>query len=180
MGSESYRGWHIAYDPPPIPVRTCDWQFWHDDFDGAEDSGDNRYGHASSLEAAKAEIDAWEADHGYPTSWGPPVRLSARGAEQANSPAYITPRRVSVATLSPPLDREAVAEFLFSKLRGLGHENLVRAIADELTTGIIALASGDRPSRGVQIGATTCPTCGTAHMVAEDCPTCARDGRAGS
>ena len=58
----SYRDWWVAYDPPPIPVRTMDWTFWHDDFDGAPDSCDSRCGHAASLEAAKAEIDDWEAD----------------------------------------------------------------------------------------------------------------------
>lgn len=56
---ESYRDWQIAYDPPPIPARTCDWQFWHNDYDGAPDANDNRSGHAPTLEQAKAEIDAW-------------------------------------------------------------------------------------------------------------------------
>jgi hypothetical protein len=60
--STTYRGWHIEFNPPPIPSRNCDWQFWHDDFDGAEDSGDNRCGSAESLEAAKAEIDEREAE----------------------------------------------------------------------------------------------------------------------
>lgn len=58
-GEEGYRGWHIEYNPPPIPVRTCDWQFWHVDYDGPEDS---RCGFAPSLEAAKAEIDEREDD----------------------------------------------------------------------------------------------------------------------
>lgn len=60
---EFYRGWHIRHDPPPIPVRNCDWQFWHDDYDGAPDASDNRFGYAPSLDAAKAEIDAWEDEH---------------------------------------------------------------------------------------------------------------------
>lgn len=60
----SYRNWWITYDPPPIPVRTCDWQFWHDDYDGAPDAGDSRCGHAPSLEAAKAEVDFMESDNG--------------------------------------------------------------------------------------------------------------------
>ena len=55
----AYRDWHIDFDPPPIPTRNCDWQFWHDDFDGAEDANDNRCGYAASLEEAKAEIDLW-------------------------------------------------------------------------------------------------------------------------
>jgi len=58
----AYRGWWISYDPPPIPVRTCDWHFWHDDFDGAPDANDSRCGHAASLEEAKAQIDDAEAD----------------------------------------------------------------------------------------------------------------------
>lgn len=57
-----YRGWHIYYDPPPIPTRSCDWQFYHDDFDGAPDAGDNRCGFAPTLDAAKAEIDEREFD----------------------------------------------------------------------------------------------------------------------
>lgn len=60
--AETYRGWHIHYDPPPIPTRNCDWRFWHDDFDGAPDANDNRSGSAESLEAAKAEIDEREFD----------------------------------------------------------------------------------------------------------------------
>lgn len=54
---ETYRNWQITYDPPPIPVRNCDWQFWHEDYDGPED---NRCGYAASLADAKAEIDAIE------------------------------------------------------------------------------------------------------------------------
>jgi hypothetical protein len=62
MPAEPYRGWLISFDPPPIPTRNCDWQFWHDDFDGAPDANDSRCGSAGSLEAAKAEIDEREDD----------------------------------------------------------------------------------------------------------------------
>lgn len=58
---ESYRGFRIDYDPPPIPVRDCDWHWTHEDYDGPED---NRYGHAPSLEAAKADIDFWHEENG--------------------------------------------------------------------------------------------------------------------
>lgn len=58
----AYRGWWVSYDPPPIGVRCCDWQFHHDDFDGAEDSGDSRCGSAGSLGEALAEIDEREAE----------------------------------------------------------------------------------------------------------------------
>lgn len=53
----TYRGYHIRHDPPPIPVRCADWQWWHDDYDGAPDGNDNRCGHSASLEQAKADID---------------------------------------------------------------------------------------------------------------------------
>lgn len=26
-------GWHIEYNPKPIPSRSFDWDFWHDDYD---------------------------------------------------------------------------------------------------------------------------------------------------
>lgn len=52
-----YRGYHIYYDAPPIPVRTCDWHYVHDDYDGADDSTDNRHGHCASEQECRAEID---------------------------------------------------------------------------------------------------------------------------
>lgn len=57
-----YGPWRICFDPPPIPVRTCDWQFYHEDFDGAPDAGDNRCGSAASFADALNECDAIE-DH---------------------------------------------------------------------------------------------------------------------
>jgi len=54
---ELYRGYHIYHDPPPIPIRTHDWQWYHDDYDGAPDGNDHRCGSSGSLEAAKADID---------------------------------------------------------------------------------------------------------------------------
>lgn len=99
----AYRGWWIAYDPPPIPSRNCDWGFWHDDYDGAPDAGDSRCGHAPTLEEARADIDFWHEEQGpvtYPTikgtSWilmrvGDPVPVQNYGhitrayaAEKAN------------------------------------------------------------------------------------------------
>lgn len=57
---ERYGDWYIQYNPPPIPTRACDWQFWHGDFDGAPDANDNRSGSAASLQDAKMEIDMLE------------------------------------------------------------------------------------------------------------------------
>ena len=57
-----YKNYFIQYDPPPIPIRTCDWQFFAKDFDGGpwEVGGppmDPRSGETSSLEKAKERID---------------------------------------------------------------------------------------------------------------------------
>jgi hypothetical protein len=62
----AHGNWWIEYDPPPIPLRQFDWAYWHNEYDGPEDS---RHGHAASLEAAKAEIDAWEEEHAPPEGW---------------------------------------------------------------------------------------------------------------
>ena len=29
-------GWNIVRNVKPIPMRSCDWDFWHDDYDGPE------------------------------------------------------------------------------------------------------------------------------------------------
>jgi hypothetical protein len=55
--NETYRGYRITFDPPPIPDRRFDWHFAHEQFDGAPDSGDNRSGHAASLADCIREID---------------------------------------------------------------------------------------------------------------------------
>ena len=54
----------IRHNPKPIPDRRWDWDFVHDDFDGADDSTDNRCGAAESVEACKAEIREIEEDWG--------------------------------------------------------------------------------------------------------------------
>lgn len=52
-----YGKWRIYYDPPPIPDRSMDWHYVHEDYDGP---GDSRHGHCASLEACKQEIDERE------------------------------------------------------------------------------------------------------------------------
>lgn len=45
LGHETHYGsWRIYFDPPPIPTRSCDWHFFHEDFDGADDANDSRCG----------------------------------------------------------------------------------------------------------------------------------------
>jgi hypothetical protein len=57
-----YKNYRVTYDPPPIPDRSHDWSFVHDEYDGAPDAYDRRAGDASSAEAAIAEIDEIEAE----------------------------------------------------------------------------------------------------------------------
>ena len=57
----TYRDFEIYHEPPPIPTRNCDWHWSHKNCDGPED---NRYGHAPTLEDAKAEIDQWHEENG--------------------------------------------------------------------------------------------------------------------
>ena len=46
-----YRGYEITYNPPPLPTRSMDWEFVHEDFDG------DIVGNAASAEECKEEID---------------------------------------------------------------------------------------------------------------------------
>lgn len=49
-----YKGYHIQYDPKPIPTRNFDYDFWHEDYDGPED---RRNGNAGSVRDCMIEID---------------------------------------------------------------------------------------------------------------------------
>lgn len=55
--------WRIYYDPPPIPLRTMDWHYVHEGYDGAPDSHDIGSGHAESYEAAIQRIKEHLDDH---------------------------------------------------------------------------------------------------------------------
>lgn len=58
-----YGNWLITFNPPPIPIRTMDWEFVHDAYDGP---GSRRTlsGHAGDVEEAVALIkeieEEWE------------------------------------------------------------------------------------------------------------------------
>ena len=59
-GVAGYGPWRIHFDPPPIPVRNCDWHWAHDDFDGADDAYDHRAGSCGTFADALNECDSWE------------------------------------------------------------------------------------------------------------------------
>lgn len=82
----TYRGWTIRYDPPPIPIRSFDWQAfgpnydasWEGEEDGYVDNGQKVA--AASREKLIEEIDAWIEEH--PPSWDeffarPPIEIDA-------------------------------------------------------------------------------------------------------
>lgn len=59
-GPHQYRGYVIYFDPPPIPDRSCDWHFYHRDYDGTAE--DDRRGDGPSREACEAQINEAIAD----------------------------------------------------------------------------------------------------------------------
>ena len=54
-----YKDWIIQHNPKPIPIRTHDWDAFHEDYDGAIDSGDTRSFTAPTKSEAKALILEW-------------------------------------------------------------------------------------------------------------------------
>ena len=60
-----YKGYKIYYDPPPIPVRTHDWRFVHEDYDGGPEYSygnptDDRCGAGPTKEDCMRQIDELE------------------------------------------------------------------------------------------------------------------------
>ena len=64
--------WTIHYDPPPIPTRSMDWGFSHEDFDASWEGEEDGYvsnglsGRGASVEDCKAQIAEIEEDRGMP------------------------------------------------------------------------------------------------------------------
>lgn len=75
--------WAIAYDPPPIPARNCDWSYTHEDDDGAPDGYAGRSGHAESLNACLAAIEELQSDEHADALTTAEVRGIAIGLERA-------------------------------------------------------------------------------------------------
>jgi len=57
-----YYEYIILHNPKPIPDRSSDWEFYHEDYDGAGDSGDRRGGTATSMQEAIDKIEEMEDD----------------------------------------------------------------------------------------------------------------------
>jgi hypothetical protein len=55
-----YKGYLIEKQGGYVPWRSYAYTFVHDEYDGAEDSGDPRYGHAATVEECKQLIDEIE------------------------------------------------------------------------------------------------------------------------
>ena len=54
---EQYRGYRIDFWRKPIPTDVFDYDFCHEDYDGAPDSGDHRCGNGRSITDCKSQID---------------------------------------------------------------------------------------------------------------------------
>lgn len=52
-----YKDYQIVYRPKQIPTNDYDYDYGHDDYDGAPDAFDNRCGCCGSIEQCKKEID---------------------------------------------------------------------------------------------------------------------------
>ncbi len=50
-------GWHIEYNPKPIPRSSHDWDFWHDNYDGAPDGNNRLFGTAMNIRDALEQIE---------------------------------------------------------------------------------------------------------------------------
>jgi hypothetical protein len=57
-----YGPWRIERADWNRPHASVDWDWWHEDYDGADDANDHRCGSAASLEACIDEIHEWEDD----------------------------------------------------------------------------------------------------------------------
>lgn len=61
-----YRGYQIYYHAKPIPDRRWDYDFVHEEYDGAPDAHDERHGNAGSIGECIDRIDEIE---GGSTRW---------------------------------------------------------------------------------------------------------------
>ena len=61
--SIKYKNYTISHDPKPIPLRSFDWDFSHDDYDGAPDGNDIRCGNGANIEDCKQQIDDMENEN---------------------------------------------------------------------------------------------------------------------
>lgn len=59
-----YKNWLIEHNPKPGPLFNQDWDLYHEDFDGAPDSGDTRSLTAASSAEAIELIDEYISEHG--------------------------------------------------------------------------------------------------------------------
>ena len=64
MSIEIPEGWNVVRDVKPIPIRTIDYNFWHDDHDGS-DGGDGLAGWACSVKDAIRQIKEIEEEHDF-------------------------------------------------------------------------------------------------------------------
>jgi hypothetical protein len=93
---EAYRGYNITYWRKPIPTAAWDYDFAHEDYDGAPDSGDHRCGNAASVEEAREMIDEQIEDEVYadgpacvenPADCGGPLEVCSDGKTRCDAHA---------------------------------------------------------------------------------------------
>lgn len=62
MSTHRVGPWTITHNPKPIPMRSHDWDFVHEDYDGAPDGGDLRCGTGANIQDCLEQIIALQSD----------------------------------------------------------------------------------------------------------------------
>jgi hypothetical protein len=65
VSADTYRGWTIHFDPPPIPIRNFDWRAYGPNYDASYEGDEDGFidngekAEAPTREKLIEEIDAW-------------------------------------------------------------------------------------------------------------------------
>lgn len=124
-------GWHIKYNPKPIPIRGHDWDFWHDEVDN-----DSRLcGTAGSEEEAKLAIMEKQAErYGFdkhadkPDDFESHINIESLQSENATLKADLAALR--------GVEREKVAAWILSFGFATGHGDTIEDLLSEAGTQI--------------------------------------------
>lgn len=147
-------GWHIKYNPKPIPIRGHDWDFWHDEVDN-----DSRLcGTAGSEEEAKLAIMEKQAErYGFdkhadkPDDFESHINIESLQAENATLKADLAALR--------EVEREKVAAWILSFGFATGHGDTIEDLLSEAGTQIQELRAAQEwvpvserlPKKGIPV-----------------------------
>ncbi|WP_380778103.1 Lar family restriction alleviation protein [Sphingomonas sp. R86520] len=96
---DRYKGWLLSFDHPPIPCRQFDWSATHPDYDGADDSNDDRGLQAATRDELVAAIDAWTDDAAI-DAFADKMRTKMAASRAKGREGWNDPERCSPDTLA--------------------------------------------------------------------------------